>query len=589
MKKQLLFIISLCLTIISQAQTPTPPSAGNGTAGNPYQISSLDNLSWLSEDTTRWNKYYIQVADIDASETSSWNNGQGWMPMGYATGPTDYSGFSGTYNGKGHVISNLYINRPSSYCTGFFGFTFYATIDSLGLTNVNIIGGDESVGALVAMTYNTNISHCYSTGVVTGISGVGGLIGNAFNYSNVQNCHSSCDVSCSDDKAGGLMGKNESNVRDCYATGHVTCTGSQDGDGQVGGLIGKNMAEVKTSYATGVVSGCAQVGGLVGDNNGEDGTSPIIDSCYATGDVSSIGSVEWGNIGGLVGTNHSATIMNSYATGNVNCHNSCTQVGGLCGLNEMSTINNCYAKGNVVGGGSLGGLVGQNTTTGNINNSYSRGNVTGQSNNVGGLVGRNTTLIDYCYSTGTAFSYGCYGGLSGSNEEAGTITNCFWDITTSGLSSGCGYDAATTFNVVGKTTNEMKTQSTFTDSGFDFVGETTNGTEDIWKIDNNINNGYPSLYWQNSTNGINDIHINNNEGLSIYPNPASNYVNIKLENTSNSNLTLKIYNIMGLLVKSETIAKGQQQINISDLNNGAYLLEIKSNCCTKAQKLIIRK
>lgn len=589
MKKQLLFIISLCLTLISQAQTSTPPSAGDGSLSNPYQISTLNNLYWLSLDTNRWNKNYIQIADIDASSTSSWNSAQGWLPMGYATGPTDYSGFSGKYNGKGHVISNLFINRPSGYCTGFFGFTFYATIDSLGLTNVNITGGDESVGALVAMAYNTNITNCYSTGNVTGISTVGGLIGNVFNNSNVQNCHSSCAVSCSNDKAGGLMGKNESNVVDCYATGIITCSVIQEGNGQVGGLIGKNTAWVKNSYSIGAVSGCSQVGGLVGDNNGEDGTNPIIDSCYSTGVVSSVGNIEWGNIGGLVGTNYMAIIINSYSTGNVNCHNNCSQVGGLCGANEMSTINNCYSTGNVVGGGSLGGLVGQNTTNGNINNSYSRGNATGQFNNVGGLVGRNTTLIDYCYSTGVAFSYGCYGGLSGSNEEAGTITNCFWDITTSGLSTGCGYDAATTVNVVGKTTTEMKTQSTFTNSGFDFVGETTNGTEDIWKINNNINNGYPSLYWQYYTNGINDIITNNNNGLFIYPNPASNYVNIKLENTNNSNLTLNVYNIMGLLVKTETISKDQQEINISDLSNGTYLLEIKSNYSTKSQKIIIKK
>lgn len=587
MKKNIILFFSLCISFMLQAQTSTPPSSGDGSASNPYQISTLNNLYWLSQDTNRWNKHYIQIADIDASSTSSWNNDQGWLPMGYATGPTDYSGFSGTYKGKGHVISNLYINRPSSYCTGFFGFTFYATIDSLGFTNVNITGGDESVGALVGMAYYTNITNCYSSGNVTGISNVGGLIGNAFNYSNVQKCYSSCNVSCSDDKVGGLMGKNESNVRDCYATGNVTCTTLQEGHGQVGGLIGKNMAEVKTSYATGAVSGCSQVGGLVGDNNGEDGTNPIIDSCYATGEVSSVGSIEWGNIGGLVGTNHLATIINSYSTGNVNCHNNCSQVGGLCGTNEISTINNSYSTGNVVGGGSLGGLVGHNTTNGNINNSYSRGNVTGQSNNVGGLVGRNTTLIDYCYSTGIAFSYGCYGGLSGSNEEAGTITNCFWDQTTSGLSSGCGYDVATTFNVLGKTTNEMKTQSTFTNSGFDFVGETANGTEDIWKIDNNINNGYPSIFWQNNSVGINDIRAN--ASFSIFPNPASNQVFINLKNYNKEKFKLNIYNQLGMIVKTVMINQTSNRINISELNNGIYFLKIDTPKGVSCKKLIIQK
>lgn len=136
-----------------EAQTSTPPSAGNGTVGNPYQITTLNNLYWLSQDTNRWNLNYIQVADIDASSTSSWYSGQGWMPMGYANGPTDYSGFSGTYNGKGHVISNLYINRPLSYLVGFFGFLYNARIDSLGFTNANINGGDEAVGVLAAMVY----------------------------------------------------------------------------------------------------------------------------------------------------------------------------------------------------------------------------------------------------------------------------------------------------------------------------------------------------------------------------------------------------------------------------------------------------
>jgi len=586
--KKLVFLLGfLSFVIIIQAQTATMPSVGDGSANNPYQISSINNLYWIQQDSNQWVKHYIQTANIDASLTQSWNAGKGWSPIGWAISEVDYHAFTGTYNGKGYTISNLYCNRPNDFLTGLWGLTYGATIDSLGLINVNIVGNDEAVGALISMCANTTVRHCYSTGIISGISGVGGLIGNTFWDSYIENCYSSCAVSCSEEKVGGLIGKNESPIYYSYATGNVLCTGTQDWNNQVGGLVGVNKSIIKHSYSSGNVIGSSKVGGLVGENTGEDETFALIDSCYSTGQVASIGSIEWGNIGGLVGTNRSATIINSYAIGHINCHNTCSQVGGLCGNNEMSTINNCYAKGNVVGGGSLGGLVGQNTTNGNINNSYSRGNITGQSNNVGGLVGRNTTLIDYCYSTGTAFSYGCYGGLSGSNEEAGTITNCFWDITTSGLSSGLGYDQAITYNVVSKTTIEMKNQSTFTNSGWDFVGETSNGTEDIWRILTSINNGYPCLFWQNNEVGINNIE--RSFGFSIYPNPSSNEVCISLKNENKDNLKLNVYNQLGMIVKTVLINNTINRINVSELNNGIYFLKIESQEGISCKKLIIQR
>jgi hypothetical protein len=49
---------------------------------------------------------------------------------------------------------------------------------------------------------------------------------------------------------------------------------------------------------------------------------------------------------------------------------------------------------------------------------------------------------------------------------------------------------------VGKTTAEMKTASTFLDAGWDFFGETANGTQDIWWIDEGKD--YPRLWWERS-------------------------------------------------------------------------------------------
>jgi hypothetical protein len=42
------------------AQTATAPSSGSGTSGNPYQISSLNNLYWIYANTAEWNKHYIK-------------------------------------------------------------------------------------------------------------------------------------------------------------------------------------------------------------------------------------------------------------------------------------------------------------------------------------------------------------------------------------------------------------------------------------------------------------------------------------------------------------------------------------------------
>jgi len=68
----------------------------------------------------------------------------------------------------------------------------------------------------------------------------------------------------------------------------------------------------------------------------------------------------------------------------------------------------------------------------------------------------------------------------------GTVTASFWDIDTSGQATSAGG--------TGKTTVQMQTESTFTSAGWDFVFETTNGTEDIWAICEGVD--YPKLAWQ---------------------------------------------------------------------------------------------
>jgi hypothetical protein len=211
--------------------------------------------------------------------------------------------------------------------------------------------------------------------------------------------------------------------------------------------------------------------------NDDDGT---ITNCYSIGDVSGINYV-----GGLVGYNENS-IVDCYTSGNVTGGNNS---GGLCGKSTgpdhgtvQSSIRNCYSTANVTGNGAAGGLIGHSGAI--VTGCYSTGSVSGHYY-VGGLIGRNggNGRIINCYSTGSVVGEQSLGGLVGSSE--GTISASFWDIETSGQDSSDGG--------TGKTTAEMQTMSTFTDAGWDFVGETFNGIEDIWFIPQQ---GYPHLWWQ---------------------------------------------------------------------------------------------
>ena len=92
------------------AQTATAPSSGDGSSGDPYQIATLNNLYWITQNSGEWDAYYIQTANIDASSSSSWDSNAGFTPIGNSG-----TRFTGSYNGDGHTISNLFINLQIIY------------------------------------------------------------------------------------------------------------------------------------------------------------------------------------------------------------------------------------------------------------------------------------------------------------------------------------------------------------------------------------------------------------------------------------------------------------------------------------------
>lgn len=340
-------------------------------------ITNVTELQAMNNDLA--GTYWL-ANDIDASATSGWNGGLGFEPIGN-TGDADP--FTGSLDGRGYTISDLYIDRdvkraaPDVYSIGLFGEISGAVVRNVEMTGLDFTGFDGGgagtigkTGGLVARVVNSTISNCHVAGVISSYGDATGFAPSIDADSTVVDC--TADVACTStaNDAAGFCNWNNGTISNCSSTGNATAD----------------------DYASGFANG----------NNG------TISGSFSTGSVSS----GWGLCGGFVGDN-SGVISESYATGNVSAPTR-DNVGGFCGYND-GTINDCYARGNVVGDDDIGGFVGENDG-GSITDCFSTGTVTGDVN-VGGFCGHN---------------------------DGGTVTDCFWDTTTSGEAASDGGTGKTT-------------------------------------------------------------------------------------------------------------------------------------------------
>ncbi|MHC4086210.1 MAG: GLUG motif-containing protein [Planctomycetota bacterium] len=278
---------------------------------------------------------------------------------------------------------------------------------------------------------------------------------------------------------GSLVGYLEGGIiRDCYCEG-----GNISGDSKIGGLVGFNSyGIISNCRASGTVTGQYSVGGLAGSNN----YGTLLD-CYAIGEVSG-GS----NVGGLAGSSNNSDIYHCYSSISVRATR---KVGGLLGRNFNGTIFMCHSSGDIQGDTYVGGLLGDNYL-GTITNCYSTGSVSGDEK-VGGFTGSNynqSNNITDCYAAGPVDGNTYVGSFTGyeDNGNTGNYVSCFWDNTVNLLLPGIGN--ATDPEVIGESTTNMQTETTFTDAGWDFVGEVVNGPNDVWTIKEGQD--YPKMVWE---------------------------------------------------------------------------------------------
>ena len=155
------------------------------------------------------------------------NAGAGWMSIG-STGANTAANYTATFDGNGHVIDNLFINRGTWLYQGLFaGTTASAVITSLGLPNVRIQAAQNLTGGLVGV-HRGRIAAVWSSGTVRAGSAPGGLVGGTTTAgARVVASYSAAAVECTSGAgsavAGGLVGYHDGGlIAASYSTGRVT-------------------------------------------------------------------------------------------------------------------------------------------------------------------------------------------------------------------------------------------------------------------------------------------------------------------------------------------------------------------------------
>ena len=270
LKKAFIIILILLFSniLLAQAGTtqPLPPSnygtENAGTESNPYLISNLSNLRWLSESTTQIGSpnekaYFSQTADIDATETIDWNDGCGFIPIGR-------NGFWGEYDGNRYSISNLYfkagpetVDLVGFYFVAMFYYIEDSTLKNINLENLSLYAEDDEKGffnPLVNFARNSVISNCFASGNISLIH----AFWDGFSFTNAF--------------TSGLVGRIwGTTVEYCYSTVSINRTKwlGYTGSGVSAGLVGEmeNSVLVYSFFYGEIHYTLNYGGGTVYDNN----------------------------------------------------------------------------------------------------------------------------------------------------------------------------------------------------------------------------------------------------------------------------------------------------------------------------------
>lgn len=238
--------------------------SGSGTASSPYLISSAADLRLLSDECRNGNtfkgKYFKMTADITinrnvlndyTNEPNDDSNFERWIPIGRSS--YKQKGFYGTFDGDGHTISGIYINRVCTGRIGLFG-NVLGNVKGITLKDSYISGYGGSIGGIVAYAVtnecNVEISDCHNFATIVGdgnvggvvgitggsyaarvtqcsnhgyVKGVGGIVGSATaDHTYATDCVNAGNVESFNCGAGIICYVNNATIKNCINTGNIT-------------------------------------------------------------------------------------------------------------------------------------------------------------------------------------------------------------------------------------------------------------------------------------------------------------------------------------------------------------------------------
>ena len=512
--------VSLCpLTAFADATQEIPSSA--------IQISSVDDLAMICNEYPA-DGYYCLTCDIDMTDALGeygdyYNDGKGWEPIGNKNTP-----FTGTFDGMGHTIKGLYINRTSEDYVGLFGYVSGATIKNCKL-EANEIKSSMCAGGFVGYSSNLTVSNCAMlSGKIEGTvsaayiknknafyswSYLGGIVGICYGAANISNCTNKGTISnigsaigltykCySSSNCGGIIGYAEeaATINNCTNSGDVSVNimfiGSKNNKYtyaflSAGGIIGASSKKptIKNCVNSGKVSvtqlnyytGNCNAGGIIGV--GEDVMT--LTNCINNAEISTSAttySSHYCNSGGIVGKGESTTTI-------TNCINN----GDISAYSFSSSSLSSYSSGGIIGEGKS-----TLTITNCINNTDVSANSWSSSSAFsvcysGGIVGNYSGTAKGTISSCANFDGGKYAICGNAKDNNLTVENCLNFSGVSNLSSGkiknsnsicCSYSSKTCKvwdsdgNSTSKTEEEMSKKSTFGSFDFDSVWEMSDTTD----------------------------------------------------------------------------------------------------------------
>lgn len=248
------------------AQETSQPLVGNGSKGNPYEISTAAELAWF-RDYVNGGKLSVcakLTADIDLKDfchaADASKEEQSWEPIGNGS-----KRYSGTFDGNGHTISNLYI-KVQRDGVGFFGYMEYGTIKNIVFDNAQVENTGNNykypyTGIVVGAAFGTlqNLKTLKNCSVKSSVRALGGIAGTITqSCSNLENNATVSGIY----EVGGIAGSfSQYTLSSCVNNGMVT----ENSSGECGGIVGfLSSGTIEDCANYGNITGTNEIGGIVG-------------------------------------------------------------------------------------------------------------------------------------------------------------------------------------------------------------------------------------------------------------------------------------------------------------------------------------